>query len=207
MKRIFDIISSFIGLIVLLPFFIGICFLIKLSSPGPVFYRQIRIGRFGKPFICIKFRTMAIGADKLGSITAATDSRITPVGRILRNLKLDELLQLWNVFTGKMSFVGPRPDVPGYADKLEGEARRKILNLRPGITGPASLYFRNEEELLANVGDPKKYNDEVIWPKKVALNLEYAEHWSFWKDIGYIFITIVPGLNRWWKLVEMVDKT
>jgi lipopolysaccharide/colanic/teichoic acid biosynthesis glycosyltransferase len=202
MKRSFDVAVSFIGLIVLLPFFIGISFLIITSSPGPVLYRQPRIGRFGKPFACIKFRTMVVGAEKQGPITSSTDSRITPIGRFLRRFKLDELPQLWNVFIGKMSFVGPRPDVPGYADKLEGDARRRILELRPGITGPASLYFRNEEELLATVPDPKRYNDEVIWPKKVALNLEYAENRSFWKDAGYILITIIPSLNKLWKLVE-----
>jgi lipopolysaccharide/colanic/teichoic acid biosynthesis glycosyltransferase len=105
-----------------------------------------------------------------------------------------------------MSFVGPRPDVPGYADKLEAKAKR-ILEIRPGITGPASLYFRNEELLLDNVPDPKKFNDEVIWPKKVELNLEYIENWSFWKDIGYILITIFPPLNKLLKLVQMADTT
>jgi len=108
------------------------------------------------------------------------------------------------VLVGKMSFVGPRPDVPGYADRLEGTSRR-VLELRPGITGPASLYFKNEEELLASVDDPKHYNDTVIWPKKVALNSAYLEKWSFWRDIGYILITVVPALDKWLRLVE-VDK-
>jgi lipopolysaccharide/colanic/teichoic acid biosynthesis glycosyltransferase len=141
---------------------------------------------------------MVIGAEKGGTITSANDARITPAGALLRRLKLDELPQLWNVLVGKMSFVGPRPDVPGYADKLEGAARR-ILALRPGITGPASLYFRNEESLLAKVNDPKRHNDEVIWPKKIELNLDYADKWSFRKDLGYILVTIVPGLNKWRK--------
>ena len=206
-KRFFDIVVSFAGLLAVSPFLVIIAMIVKVSSSGPVFYWQKRVGRHKKIFSTVKFRTMIIGAEKQGSITSASDTRITQVGRFLRRFKLDELPQLWNVLIGKMSFVGPRPDVPGYADKLEGETRRKILNLRPGITGPASLYFRNEEELLAKVGDPKKYNDEVIWPKKVELNLEYAENRGFWKDVGYILITIIPGLNRWWRLVEMVDKT
>ena len=194
-KRLFDIAVAFTGTIVLLPVFLPLCIMVKISSRGPVFFTQARVGRQGRMFRAIKFRTMREGAEKGGTITSANDARITTAGKVLRSLKLDELPQLWNVLTGKMSFVGPRPDVPGYADKLTGEAR-KILDLRPGITGPASLYFRNEEELLARVSDPKKYNDEVIWPKKVALNLEYAGHWGFWKDIGYILMTIIPGLNK-----------
>jgi lipopolysaccharide/colanic/teichoic acid biosynthesis glycosyltransferase len=138
---------------------------------------------------------MFTDAERHGTITTSTDSRITPIGRWLRRYKLDEFPQLWNVLIGKMSFVGPRPDVPGYADRLEGAART-ILELRPGITGPASLYFRNEEDLLATSKDPREYNDTVIWPRKVELNLAYAENWSFWKDIGYILITVIPALNR-----------
>lgn len=144
-------------------------------------------------------------SEKLGSITTAADSRITLIGKLLRKFKLDELPQLWNVFTGKMSFVGPRPDVPGYADKLEG-SDRKILELRPGITGPASIYFRNEEELLAGVENPKEYNDAVIWPRKVQLNLEYLDNWGFWKDIGYILVTLFPGFNRVFRLVEETEE-
>ena len=200
-KRTFDILASFAGLAVLfIPFlFVALC--IKLTSPGPVFFRQQRIGRKGKPIFVIKFRTMVAGAEKHGSITTSSDSRVTPVGRWLRRYKLDEFPQLWNVLAGKMSFVGPRPDVPGYADRLQGIARM-ILELRPGITGPASLYFRNEEELLAKADNPRDYNDTVIWPKKVELNLAYAENWSFWKDIGYILITVVPSLDTWMKLIK-----
>jgi lipopolysaccharide/colanic/teichoic acid biosynthesis glycosyltransferase len=139
---------------------------------------------------------MYIGSEHKGTITSAIDNRITPIGHFLRKFKLDELPQLWNVLIGKMSLVGPRPDVAGYADKLMGE-NRKILELKPGITGPASLYFRNEEEVLAQVDNLKQYNDTVIWPKKVELNLDYYYHWSFWKDIGYILRTILPGLNRY----------
>jgi lipopolysaccharide/colanic/teichoic acid biosynthesis glycosyltransferase len=202
-KRLFDIIASFLGGIILFPIAVIIALCIRFSSKGPVFFLQKRVGRQGKLFTCIKFRTMYLDSEKHGSVTTAKDRRITPVGKILRKLKLDELPQLWNVFIGKMSFVGPRPDVPGYADKLQGEAK-KILSLRPGITGPATLYFRNEEELLASVPNPKEYNDKVIWPKKVELNLAYLDNWGFWKDIGYIFITIFPSLN---KIFKMIDST
>jgi lipopolysaccharide/colanic/teichoic acid biosynthesis glycosyltransferase len=133
---------------------------------------------------------MYTGSDRLGSITTGIDKRITPIGKILRKYKLDELPQLWNVLTGTMSFVGPRPDVRGYADTLTGEDR-VILSIKPGITGPASLYFRNEEELLAKVENPSKYNDEVIWPLKVKINREYIEHYKFIQDIQYILATVL----------------
>jgi lipopolysaccharide/colanic/teichoic acid biosynthesis glycosyltransferase len=200
LKRLFDLITALLGLLALLVPFVVLCAIVKISSQGSVFYIQKRVGRNGKLFSAIKFRTMFVGADKMGSVTTSIDSRITPIGRWLRKYKLDELPQLWNVLIGKMSFVGPRPDVPGYADMLAGEAH-KVLELRPGITGPATLYFRYEEELLAGVADPKRFNDEVIWPMKVRLNLEYLEHWSFWMDFGYILITVLPSLNRWLKLV------
>jgi lipopolysaccharide/colanic/teichoic acid biosynthesis glycosyltransferase len=203
-KRTFDIIMATIGIIVLWPFGILIAIAVILSSRGPALFLQKRIGRHGKMFNCIKFRTMYSEASRSGFITTASDMRITPLGKYLRKFKLDELPQLLNVLTGKMSFVGPRPDVPGYADRLEGEDR-KILLLRPGITGPASIYFRNEEDLLAGVRDPKAYNDQIIWPQKVRLNKKYLENWSFWKDIGFILITIIPPLNKWLKLVEEPD--
>lgn len=194
-KRAFDIIVSLAGLVVLFPVMVLVSMAVGLTSRGPVFYRQKRIGRHARPFLCVKFRTMTVGAASQGSVTTSADRRITAVGRVLRKLKLDELPQLWNVLTGTMSFVGPRPDVPGYADRLEGDARR-ILQLRPGITGPATLYFRNEEQLLSGVDDPKLYNDTVIWPKKVELNLAYLDNWSFWRDLGYIFHTLVPLKKR-----------
>jgi lipopolysaccharide/colanic/teichoic acid biosynthesis glycosyltransferase len=194
-KRSFDIAASLAGLLLLTIPCALLALLVKLSSKGPVFYCQQRVGRHGKTFTCVKFRTMYVGAERAGSITSAGDRRITPVGRLLRRFKLDEFPQLWNVLIGRMSFVGPRPDVPGYADTLQGDARR-ILDLRPGITGPATLHFRNEEELLASVEDPRRYNDEVIWPKKVELNLRYLDEWGFWKDIGYIFATILPWLGK-----------
>jgi lipopolysaccharide/colanic/teichoic acid biosynthesis glycosyltransferase len=200
-KRLFDIFFSALGLAVLCIPFLIIALCIKLTSPGPVIFRQQRIGRKGKIFFVVKFRTMFTDAERQGTITTSGDTRITPIGRWLRRYKLDEFPQLWNVLIGKMSFVGPRPDVPGYADRLEGAAR-KILELRPGITGPASLYFRNEEGLLAKADNPREYNDTVIWPKKAELNLAYAENWSFWRDIGYILITVVPWADTWLKLVK-----
>lgn len=195
LKRTFDLLVSLFGIVLLFPLFVCIVIIVKLTSPGPVLFVQNRVGRDGKIIKVVKFRTMTLGADKHGSITAVSDARITSVGRVLRRFKLDELPQLWNVFIGRMSFVGPRPDVPGYADRLEGEDR-KILELRPGITGPASLFFRNEEELLARVRDPGQYNDTVIWPVKVAINRIYAAEPGFWKDVGYVIITVAPFMDR-----------
>ena len=205
-KRILDITSTSIGLVVLSPLIALVALLIRRDSPGPVLYRQIRIGRHGRPFQCLKFRTMLIDSDQHGSITTSTDCRITRVGHVLRRYKLDELPQLWQVLTGDMSLVGPRPDVPGYADLLAGEARR-ILDVRPGITGPATLAFRNEGELLRKSSDPAYYNDQVVYPEKTRINLEYVNNWSFWKDIGYILITVFPPLDRWLKLVPKLDQS
>jgi lipopolysaccharide/colanic/teichoic acid biosynthesis glycosyltransferase len=200
MKRLFDFLVAAIGGIVLLPLMLLIAVAVRLSSPGPVLYVQDRVGRNGKLFRCMKFRTMKVGADRHGSVTTGTDSRMTALGRFLRRIKLDELPQLWNVLLGRMSFVGPRPDVPGYADRLEGE-ERIILSVRPGITGPATLAFRNEEGLLAAQDDPVVYNDTVLYPAKVRLNMEYVRTRTFWRDIGYIFVTVIPPLDRWLKLV------
>lgn len=190
-KRTFDITASAAGLAVLWPLMLVIALLVKLTSPGPILFRQQRVGRYGRLFTCVKFRTMTVGAEREGSVTTAADRRITAIGKWLRRLKLDELPQLWNVLVGQMSFVGPRPDVPGYADRLEGEARR-VLDLRPSITGPATLAFRDEEELLARAADPRVYNDMVIWPRKVELNLEYLNTWSLWRDIRLILATLLP---------------
>lgn len=189
-KWLFDRVFSLIGLILLSPLFVVVAILICVKmSDGPILFKQIRVGRYGKPFTLYKFRSMVV--DHTGSnVSVAGEARITPLGAKLRKYKLDELPQLWNVFIGDMSFVGPRPDVPGYADKLEGE-ESVILKLRPGITGPASLKYKNEEELLASVADPVKYNDEVIFPDKVKINMQYYYHWSFWGDIKYIAKTIV----------------
>lgn len=189
LKFCFDRIVSFIGLTILWPVMLVVVVLIRVKMPeGPVFFKQQRVGLHGQLFTMCKFRTMK--AHHSGSsVSVAGQSRITPFGAKLRKYKLDELPELWNVLKGDMSFVGPRPDVPGYADKLQGKDR-DILKLRPGITGPASLKYRNEEELLAKQPDPQKYNDEVLFPDKVRINLYYLEHWSFWKDIEIIICTI-----------------
>ena len=209
-KRVFDLFGSFMGLVVLFLPGIAIAVLVKSFSRGPILFLQQRVGQNGKLFTVIKFRTMYLRSEHKGTITSAHDERITPIGHFLRKYKLDEIPQLWNVFIGKMSFVGPRPDVPGYADQLQGEAR-KILELLPGITGPASLYFRDEERILAEAENPKEYNDTILWPKKVEMNLDYCNNWSFWKDIGYIFITVLPLLDRVFKLMparqEEAEKT
>lgn len=205
LKRIFDLIIALIGFGVLLPILPIIAFLVKVTSPGPVFFIQERIGRFGRSFRCYKFRTMSVGASKFGSITSSNDSRITPLGRFLRKFKIDEIPQVLNIIIGKMSFVGPRPDVPGYADKLTGD-NAKILRIHPGITGPATLYFRYEEEILSQVNDKKIYNDTIIWPKKIELNKRYIENWSLLQDIGYIIITIFPFVNKLLKLVPNSPK-
>lgn len=158
---------------------------------GPVIFKQKRVGRNGKLFTMYKFRSMSVGHGG-SSVSVAGESRITPLGAKLRHYKLDELPELWNVLIGDMSFVGPRPDVPGYADQLTGKDR-DVLKLRPGITGPASLKYRDEEDLLAMQNDPQKYNDEVIFPDKVRINLYYLHHYSFIKDIKMILCTV---LNR-----------
>ncbi|HEX2958626.1 MAG TPA: sugar transferase [Chitinispirillaceae bacterium] len=201
LKRIFDIIVAFIGLLLLWPLILIIALVVRFTSKGPVLFVQSWVGKEGKLFSCYKFRTMVRNAEKEGSITVATDLRITAVGKTLRKYKLDELPQLWNVLIGKMSFVGPRPDVPGYADTLKGDDA-VVLSLRPGITGPATLYFRNEEELLTKVDNPRQFNDAIIWPLKVAINKKYFQTWNFFRDIGYILITIIPRVNKILKLVN-----
>jgi lipopolysaccharide/colanic/teichoic acid biosynthesis glycosyltransferase len=188
-KRLFDFCSSLIGLIVLFPILILISFVIKIGSKGPVLFSQKRVGKDGELFTLIKFRSMTVQQESNSTATARGDVRITKIGEFLRKHKLDELPELWNVIKGEMSLVGPRPDVPGYADRLKGKDR-EILKLRPGITGTASLKYANEEEILASQEDPQKYNDEVIFPDKVKVNLEYYENQSLWLDIKIIFATI-----------------
>lgn len=188
-KYIFDRLMAFIGLAILWPLLLGIAFAIRVKMPdGPVLFRQKRVGQYGHLFTLVKFRTMHTKAGD-STVSVAGESRITPLGAVLRKYKLDELPELWNVLIGDMSFVGPRPDVPGYADSLEGTARN-ILLLKPGITCEASLKYRHEEELLAAQSDPQRYNDEVIWPDKVRLNLHYLEHHTFAGDIRIILKTI-----------------
>ncbi len=155
---------------------------------GPVLFIQKRVGQHGNLFTIYKFRTMLVNHGG-SSISVKGESRITPLGSFLRKYKLDELPELWNVLKGEMSFVGPRPDVPGYADLLKGK-EREILSLKPGITGPATLKFSNEEELLSRQSDPEKYNNEILYPEKVRINLNYLEHWSFWLDIKIIVFTL-----------------
>ena len=203
-KRLFDIIVSAIGLTVLSPAIFLVILALQFSSRGPIFFFQQRVGREGRLFNVVKFRTMIVGGEQNGSITTASDDRITSVGRWIRRFNLDEYPQLWNVLVGNMSLVGSRPDVLGYADQLVGRAR-SILSLRPGITGLATLYFIHEEEILDRVAEAKIYNDQVIYPAKVALNLMYLEKWSFSRDIGYIMITMIPSLNNYLKLIPNID--
>ena len=190
LKYLFDRLMSLIGLLVLWPVLAVVAVLIRIKMPGgPVIFKQNRVGRDGRLFTMYKFRSMTVGHGG-SSVSVAGESRITPLGAKLRRYKLDELPELWNVLIGDMSFVGPRPDVPGYADQLKGRDR-EVLRLRPGITGPASLKYRDEEELLAGQPDPQKYNDEVIFPDKVRINLYYLHHYSFIKDIEMIFCTVL----------------
>ena len=190
LKCIFDRIGSLFGLIVSAPLLLIVAILIKIKmSGGPVIFKQQRVGKDGKLFTIYKFRTMLV-AHNQSSISVAGEKRITPLGEKLRRYKIDELPELWNILKGEMSFVGPRPDVPGYADCLEGDDRR-MLALRPGITGPASLKYRDEEYLLAQQPNPQEYNDTVIFPDKVRLNLYYLDHYSFLDDIQIIFATVL----------------
>ena len=190
-KYLFDKVVSFFGLVCLSPVFLIVAILIKKRMPGgPVIYRQQRVGQYGRLFTVYKFRSMNVAGEGRTSIASEEEDRITPLGKTLRRYKLDELPELWNVLKGDMSFVGPRPDVPGYADKLKGKDR-DILKLKPGITGPASLKYRQEEDLLNSVTNPQEYNDKVIYPDKVRLNLYYLEHYSFFKDIEMIVCTVL----------------
>ena len=204
LKWLFDRVVAFIGLALLWPVLFVVAILVKVKMPGgPAFFVQKRVGKGGKLFKCHKFRSMTVKHSG-SSVSVAGDSRITPFGAVLRHYKLDELPELWDVLRGKMSFVGPRPDVPGYADKLVGDDR-DVLKLRPGITGPATLKYRVEDEMIAEYvaarqadGDSRamqdiavEYNDKVIYPDKVRLNCYYYRHYSFIKDIQMIFCTVL----------------
>ena len=204
LKWIFDRVVSLLGLLFLWPVLLVVAILIKVKMPGgPVLFVQKRVGKYGKLFDCHKFRTMTVKHNG-STVSVAGDSRITPLGAKLRHYKLDELPGLWDVFIGKMSFVGPRPDVPGYADKLTGDDR-DVLKLRPGITGPATLKYRLEDEMIAEyvasrqtAGDTRtmqeiavEYNDNMIYPDKVRLNCYYYRHYSFVKDIQMILCTVL----------------
>lgn len=209
LKFLFDRIVAFIGLLFLWPVLLIVAVLVKIKMPGgPAFFVQKRVGKDGRSFDCHKFRTMTVKHNG-STVSVAGDSRITPLGATLRHWKLDELPGLWDVLIGNMSFVGPRPDVPGYADQLQGDNRR-VLKLRPGITGPATLKYRLEDEYLANARELVSnlnvnldlnsmtdqelavwYNDNVIYPDKVRLNLYYLDHYSFIKDFQMILCTVL----------------
>lgn len=204
LKRLFDIVASLCGLLLLWPVLLVVAIMVKVKMPGgPAFFVQKRVGKGGKLFNCHKFRTMTVKHNG-STVSVAGDSRITPFGAVLRHYKLDELPGLWDVLIGNMSFVGPRPDVPGYADKLTGDDR-DVLKLRPGITGPATLKYRLEDEMISEYVATKQaegetrpmqeiateYNDKVIYPDKVRLNCYYYRHYSFWKDIEMIFATVL----------------
>ena len=189
LKRIFDIISSLFGLILLLPFMIIIAILIKLDSKGPIFFKQVRVTKNGREFKIFKYRTMRVGSDKYSQITVGKDSRITKVGDFLRKYKLDEIPQLINVLIGDMSLVGPRPEVPKYV-ALYTEEQREILKVRAGITDYASIEFSNENDILANETDPEKAYIEKIMPRKIELNKKYLSEISIMTDIKIILLTI-----------------
>lgn len=189
MKRLFDIVASVCGLIVLSPLFFIVSVWIKLDSPGPVFYRQVRVGRYNKDFKIFKFRSMRVGADKGSLVTiGGRDPRVTRIGYYLRKFKIDELPQLINVFTGDMSLVGPRPEVRHYVNYWTPE-QLHALDVRPGITDPASIKFRNENELMESAEDPESFYINVIMQEKLKLYLEYVQNASFWYDIKLIFKT------------------
>lgn len=190
LKRLMDVVISGAALCVLWPLFLLVAIAIKIDDPGPVFYRQTRVGRKGKPFKIFKFRTMIVDADRKGlSITVGRDSRITRVGAILRKTKLDELAQLINVLAGEMSFVGPRPEVPRYVE-MYTPYQRQVLLVRPGITDYASIAYRNENDLLEGCEDPEKKYIEEIMPAKIELNMKYLREISPAADIRLIFKTM-----------------
>lgn len=195
LKRLMDIVVSGCALAVLWPVLLLIAIAIKIDDPGPVFYRQVRVGRDGKTFRIYKFRTMVVDADKKGlAITVGRDNRITRMGAFLRKTKLDELAQLINVFTGEMSFVGPRPEVPKYVD-MYTPYQRQVLLVRPGITDYASIAYRNENDLLAGADDPEKMYIEKIMPDKIELNMKYLREISPLADIRLILSTIVAVIR------------
>ena len=190
MKRLFDIVASGLGLLILSPLFLIVAVWIKLDSPGPVFFRQVRVGRFNKDFRIFKFRTMRVGSDKGSQITiGGRDPRVTRAGYWLRRFKIDELPQLINVFIGDMSLVGPRPEVRHYVDMYTPE-QMHVLDVRPGITDAASIMFRNESEFLEQADDPEKHYIEVLMPKKLELYLQYVNNHSLMGDIRLILKTL-----------------
>jgi len=195
LKRFFDLILSLIGLLIMVPILFLITLLIKISSSGPVFYKQVRVGKNNKDFEIFKFRTMHVNADKNGLLTiGGRDPRVTSIGYYLRKFKLDELPQLINVFIGDMSFVGPRPEVRQFVN-LYSEIQKKVLNVKPGITDLASIEFRNENEILSKEEDPKQYYIDYIMPKKLEINLKYINQRNLLKDFVVIIKTIKVIFN------------
>lgn len=189
-KRLFDITFAVVGIVVTLPVIIIAWAVASVETRSNGLFVQKRIGQHGKPFYVWKIKTMKPVSGMESTVTTSQDCRITKSGAFFRKTKIDELPQLFNVLFGQMSFVGPRPDVPGFADLLEGDDRI-ILSLRPGITGPASLKYKDEETLLSKVQDPERYNKEVIWPDKVKINKAYIRNWSLSKDVGYLIKTVL----------------
>jgi lipopolysaccharide/colanic/teichoic acid biosynthesis glycosyltransferase len=188
-KRTFDVACAASGLIVLCPVILAAFIAASLDTRSNGFFVQRRVGRHGRPFSVVKIKTMRPMTEVTTTVTQAGDPRITPLGALLRKTKIDELPQLWNVVCGDMSFVGPRPDVPGFADLLTG-GDRLVLSVRPGITGPATLKYRDEERMLAGQDDPEAYNRDVIFPDKVRINLEYVRNWSLAGDLRLIWQTV-----------------
>jgi lipopolysaccharide/colanic/teichoic acid biosynthesis glycosyltransferase len=188
-KRSFDIVASLIGIVLTLPIMLVAFVIASIETRSFGLFLQDRVGQHGKLFKVFKIKTMKKVEGVEGTVTVSSDLRITKSGKFLRDKKIDELPQFFNVLFGSMSFVGPRPDVEGYADRLEGDDRI-VLSIRPAITGPASLKYKNEEEILANQENPKEYNDNIIWWDKVSINREYIENWSFIKDMRYIVNTV-----------------
>ncbi len=188
-KRIFDIIVSFTGLIILLPLFLIIAVAIVMESKGGVFFKQVRVGKDGKPFKLIKFRSMYVNSDKKGLLTVSgRDSRVTKVGYFIRKFKLDELPQLINVLKGDMSLVGPRPEVPKYVE-LYTDEQKEVLSVKPGITDPASIKYRNENDLLADADNPEKFYIEKVMPEKIQISIDYIRKRNFFSDIKVILET------------------
>ena len=195
-KRLFDLVASGLGLIVFSPLFMVIAAAIKLESSGPIFFRQERVGRFGQCFRIHKFRTMVVNAERQGlQITVGTDPRVTRVGGLLRKYKLDELAQLIDVFTGAMSLVGPRPEVPAYVASYPVDAAEIILSVRPGITDRASIEYKDENEVLAQAKDPHKAYVEEILPIKIGYYLDYVKNRSFWGDVSIIIATLLAVMR------------
>lgn len=189
-KRAFDFSAALLGLLVSWWLILLAFLAASLDTRSNGFFIQSRVGKGGKIIRVVKIKTMRPDSKTITTVTRSGDPRITPLGRFFRKTKIDELPQLWNVLLGQMSFVGPRPDVPGYADQLTGEDCA-VLSLRPGITGPATLKYRDEEEILASQDDPERYNREVIYPDKVQINLQYIREWSFFGDLRYIVATVL----------------